>query len=190
MKRFSFPSLAGPIFSRQLAAGVVASMPSHEALLVLGQVLLDAHVGIAETHQLNLVAFLSEHGRLLGFTRGCLGLVVSGELVALVVDHYSFGNAYQPSWIVTRLRLLTMLPLASLAQTRALTDSASLTGCPGGTITTLVGVQPSGNNTSGKIVAQAVVTLAVFKRLILLVDQLVERCLHQALREAGYWVHV
>ena len=100
---FLMPLVEGALDESQLAlaAGVVASMPSHEALLVLGQVLLDAHVGIAETHQLNLVAFLSEHGRLLGFTRGCLGLVVSGELVALVVDHLLLGSAYQPAGITT-----------------------------------------------------------------------------------------
>jgi len=83
-----------------------------------------------------------------------------------------------------------MLPLASLAQTRALTDSASLTGCPGGTITTLVGVQPSGNNTSGKIVAKTIVFLSVFKSLIFRIEDLVESRSGHPLGYAGYWVHV
>jgi hypothetical protein len=67
-----------------------------------------------------------------------------------------------------------MFPLASLAHTWALTDSASLTGWPGGTITTRVGVQPSGISASKEIVAEAIVFLSVFKGLVFLIDDLVE----------------
>jgi len=48
-------------------------------------------------------------------------------------------------------------------------------------MTTRVGVQARGSHTSGKVVAKAIVFLAVFKRLILLVDQLVQCRLHEAL---------
>jgi hypothetical protein len=66
-----------------------------------------------------------------------------------------------------------IFPSASLAHTWALTLSASLTGCPGGTITTLVGVQPSCISASKEIVAQAIVFLSIFKGLIFLVGYLV-----------------
>jgi hypothetical protein len=69
---------------------------------------------------------------------------------------------------------LTVFPLASLAQTWALTGSASLTGCPGGTITTLVGVQPGSISASAEIVAEAIVFLSIFKGLVFLIDDLVE----------------
>jgi len=84
---------------------------------------------------------------------------------------------------------LTVLPLASLAHTWALTDSASLTGCPGGTITTLVGVQPSGISASKEIVAQAIVFLSVFKGLVFLINDLVERGVGHSLGYAEDWVH-
>ena len=103
-------------------------MTGTERLLVLGQMSFDRHLGIAEANQGNLVAFLGEHSELLRLAGSALGLVVARELVALVVDHYSFGNAYQPSWIVTRFLDFTILPSESFAQTWALTLSASLTG--------------------------------------------------------------
>ena len=76
-------------------------MASHEALLVIRDVLFDAHVRIAETHQGNLAVLLSEHRGLLAFARSALGLVVAGELVTLVVDHWLFGKTYQPAGRVT-----------------------------------------------------------------------------------------
>jgi hypothetical protein len=83
-----------------------------------------------------------------------------------------------------------MFPLASLAHTWALTDSASLTGWPGGTITTRVGVQPSGISASKEIVAEAIVFLSVFKGLVLLIDDLVDDRLGHPLCDAcGYRVH-
>jgi len=83
-----------------------------------------------------------------------------------------------------------VLPLASLAHTWALTFSASLTGCPGGTITTLVGVQPSGISASKEIVAQAIVFLSVFKGLVFLINDLVQGRVHHALSDAEDWIHV
>jgi len=77
-----------------------------------------------------------------------------------------------------------MFPLASLAHTWALTDSASLTGWPGGTITTRVGVQPSGISASKEIVAEAIVFLSVFKGLVFLFEDLIESCLHHPLSDA------
>ena len=83
-----------------------------------------------------------------------------------------------------------MFPLASLAHTWALTDSASLTGWPGGTITTRVGVQPSGISASKEIVAQAIVFLSVFKGLVFLINDLVQGRVHHALSDAENWIHV
>jgi hypothetical protein len=80
-------------------------------------------------------------------------------------------------------------PSASFAHTWALTLSASLTGCPGGTITTLVGVQPSGISASEEIIAHTIVFLSIFKGLVFLLNDLVESGLHQALRYAENWVH-
>ena len=68
-------------------------------------------------------------------------------------------------------------PSASLAHTWALTLSASLTGCPGGTITTLVGVQPSGISASEEIIAHTIVFLSIFKGLVFLIDEFVDCCL-------------
>ena len=83
-----------------------------------------------------------------------------------------------------------MFPLASLAHTWALTDSASLTGWPGGTITTRVGVQPSGISASKEIVAQTIVFLSVFKGLVFLINDLVQGRVHHALGDAENWIHV
>ena len=103
---------------------------------------------------------------------------------------YSFGGStYQPSLIVTRFRLLTTFPSASLAQTWALTFSASLTGWPGGTITTLVGLQPGSINASKEASSEGFVRLSVFKGLIFLLKDLVEGGLHKALTDAEERVH-
>ena len=45
-------------------------------------VLLDAHVRIAETHQLHLIALLGKNSTFLAFTGGALGLVVAAKSLA------------------------------------------------------------------------------------------------------------
>ena len=86
--------------------------------------------------------------------------------------------------MVTRFLLLTTAPVESFAQTLAFTGSASRTGVPGGTRTTRVGAQASVVNTSTKQGSQLRILCAVLTGLILLVDQFVQSCLHQALTDA------
>jgi len=92
--------------------------------------------------------------------------------------------------MITRFLLWTIAPEASRAQTLAFTGSARRTGAPGGTSTTRVGPQPCSVNASGKTSGKSLVFGAVFTRDILLLDQLVERSLHQALADAEKRVHV
>jgi hypothetical protein len=86
--------------------------------------------------------------------------------------------------MITRFLLLTTAPVESFAQTLAFTGSASRTGVPGGTRTTRVGAQASVVNASMKASGQRVVLGSVLTGLILLVDQFVQGCLHQALTDA------
>jgi len=76
-------------------------MTRPEGCTPLRDVLLDRHIRVAETHESDLVALLGQDSEFLVLARRALGLVVAGELVALVVDHLLLGSAYQPAGITT-----------------------------------------------------------------------------------------
>lgn len=78
-------------------------MPGTEALSVLRNVLLDAHLGITKPHDGDLTIFLGQHRGLFGRTWRSLGLVVPSEFLASVGDHLAFGKTYHPAGSVTRL---------------------------------------------------------------------------------------
>ena len=62
-------------------------MSRTERSFALWDVLLDAHVRVAEANQGNLVAFLGKHNLLVNAIRGILWLVVPGKLLSPVVYH-------------------------------------------------------------------------------------------------------
>ena len=83
----------------------------------------------------------------------------------------SFGNAYQPAGIVTRLKDRMLLPLESSTQTRTFASSASLIGSPFGTSITRV-AHPlfMTADTIQQPVTQAWIAFAIFTGFVLSQD--------------------
>ena len=65
-------------------------MARAEVLAASRLVFLDGHVRVTKANQLDLIALLREHSKLLALARGSLGLVVAAEPFASVGDRHQY----------------------------------------------------------------------------------------------------